>query len=379
MEPYFTRISCWIEYKDLPPVIEKEYLGFYESSWDVRTNLFIKNNLEKINTALKTYPSEYCYYEMHYVPQPATIEFVPDLEKWKEMEEIAEEQREETDEKLGVIYCSLFQDRGHENPRIQRVLIFNVEDNTPQAILAAIRYMAQFADKMKNEVRYGSGIIPHRYDRPWKVDLAIDQKELYDSAFGWLEMKNEMYFSQTLLEYDEESHRLWFVDNHGKKDKEFIPHDLLAQAFYILVWNHPEGIKDYDLCVSPADKPGLVREKELKEEFVRYYKFLNPQKDQQNMDPEFYEKKINNFCEFVNRSARDTARSRIKNAFKRHESERVNEYYAAKVAEYYAFDATDGIIKVKNRSTTIILPDYLMSDRLKKYNAEQADNADKQS
>ena len=373
MEPYFTRITCWIEYKDVPPVIEKNYLGFYESTWDVRTNTFIKDNLEKINAALETYPSAYCYYQMHYVPQPQASAFSTDEEKWSELDKIAEEQREETDEKLGVIYCSLFQDRGHENPRIQRVLIFNVEDNTPEAILAAIRYMGQLADQLKKEVMYGSGTIPYRYSRPWKVDLAVEHKDLYDSAFDWLEGKNEMYFVQPILKYDDKTHRLWFMDNQGNIDDEFGKHDLLSQAFYVLVWNHPEGgVKDSDLYYSANDDSSKKERVEaLKEEFAEYYRILNDKKSIEEA-----RKQVDFFCKEECRDVRNTARSRIKKAFFTHEKNRVNMRFAQKVADYYSFGA-DGTIKVINRSTTILLPDFLMSDRLKKYNAEHANDANK--
>lgn len=372
MEPYCTRVSCEIKEVGVPPAIEKEYLGYYESNWDVRTNEFIKNNKEKIEIALKTYPSEYCYYDFHYASQPTILELGTEEEKWQRLDETAEEQREETNKEEGILYCLLFQDRGKASSKRQRLLVINVEDNTPQTILAAIRYMAQFADKMKKEVEHGSGTIPYRFRRPWKVDLAVEHKKLYDSAFGWLEGKNEMYFKQTILEFDEKSHRLWFLDNHGVKDKKFVNSDLVAQAFFILVWNHPEeGVKDYDLCVEPNDKTGLIRQKELRAELARYYQFIKT--GRLVKDSSFYEETINKFCESC--EDRNSARSRIKSAFKQHETERVNKYFAAKVAEYYSF-GTDGKIKVINRSTTVILPDELMSDRLKKYNAEHADDAD---
>lgn len=371
MEPYFTRVSCEIMYERIPAAIEEDYLGYYESNWDVRTNEFIKSNYKKIQAALKTYPSEYCYYNFHYVSQPTEIELGEE-----EVGMEAENQRENTSMQEGILYCLLFQDRGKANSKWQRLLVINIEDNTPQAILAAIRYMTRFADRMKNEVKYGSGIIPARYGRQWKVDLAVECKDLYDSAFDWLEGKNEMYFSQTILKYDEDSHRLWFLDNKGEKAKKFLNSDLKAQAFYILVWNHPEeGVKDYDLCVEPSDKAGLVRQKELRAELARYYQIIKIGKLAN--DPMFYEDAINKFCE--NRDDRDTARSRIGTAFYKHELERVkgNKLFAKKVREYYAFDATNGTIKVTNRSTTILLPDSLMSDRLKKYNEEHANNADK--
>lgn len=374
MEPYFTRVSCEIKEVGVPPAIEKEYLGYYESNWDVRTNEFIKNNKEKIGIALKTYPSEYCYYDFHYASQPTVLELGTEEEKWQRLDETAEEQREETNKEEGILYCLLFQDRGKASSKRQRILVINVEDNTPQTILAAIRYMAQFADKMKKEVEHGSGNIPYRYRRPWKVDLAVEHKKLYDSAFGWLEGKNEMYFSQTILKYDEATHRLWFVDNQGNKDKEFVPHDLITQAFFLLHWNHPEGIPESDF--SKADKQNdQKRVDSLIREYAEYYKILSQNRGRKNEDIAYFQKQVEFYCLPECRSERNTLKSRIKAAFKKHIKERVNEFYANKVAEYYSF-GSNGKIKVINRSTTIILPDELMSDRLKKHNAEHADDAD---
>lgn len=374
MEPYFSRVSCEIMYERIPAAIEEDYLGYYESNWDVRANEFIKNNKEKIKAALKTYPSEYCYYYFHYVSQPTEIELGEE-----EVGEVAEKQRENTSMQEGILYCLLFQDRGKVNSKWQRLLVINVEDNTPQSILAAIRYMAQFADKMKNEVKYGSGTIPAKYRRQWKVDLAVECKDLYDSAFDWLEGKNEMYFSQPILKYDEDSHRLWFVDGKGNMDEEFVSeyHDLLAQAYYLLVWNHPEGIKDSDLYCDTDDAEKQVRIKAMKEEFATYYNIINPYKDTPERALEYARKQAYSFFSKECKSVRSTARSRIKDAFIKHETDRVNSDYAKKVAEYYTFNAKEGKIKVINRTTTILLPDSLMSDRLKKYNAEHADNADK--
>lgn len=377
MEPYFTKVTCSIKGSNVLSIPDNR-IFFYESPWDFQTNEFIKNNKDKINVALKTYPSEYCYYKLEYIPLSSTMKFKDEEEKIKFMEQTAKKQRPMSHDRWGVFYCSLFQDNGPFNPGEQRVLFVNVEDNTPQAILTAIRYLAQFADKMKNEVKDGSGCIPQEYILPWQVDLAVEEKDLYNSAFDWLEGKNELYFNQRIVKYDENSHRLWFVDNHDNIDKEFVAHDLLTQAFYILVWNHPEGVKDYDLCVSPADKDGLKRERELKDEFTKYYIFLKTGKvDIKN--PEEFRKKVDNFCEFVNSKARHTARTRIRTAFFEHEKERVkdNELFAKKVADYYGFDATEGKIKVINRIETIYLPEELMSEKLKKYNEEHADHADK--
>lgn len=379
MEPYFTRVSCQVKPSGSPPIPEKK-IGYFESTWDVRTNAFLSANKNKIITALRTFPSKYCYYEDFYiVHSPAVPEFGSDEEKSREVDQIAEEQRNSSNMEQGIIYCPIFHDKGSRETIIQRVIVINLEDNKPQAILAAIRYLARLADQFNDEITLGSGYLPLKYYRPWQVDLKVECEDLYDTAWDWLEGTSEMYFVQTILEYDEKSHRLWFVDNKGNKDKEFLNHDLMAQAFYLLVWNHPEGVPDYDLCVRPNDKAGLIREQELKAELAAYYRILNPLQDKHNNDPEWYEKKVNEFCDFEQRKKRYTARSRIQSAFREHETKRVNSDFGEKVAEYYSFDAATGIIKVANRSTTIILPDSLMSERLKKYNAEQADNADKQS
>ena len=374
---HFTRISCWIYSRTVPP-IASDTIIFYESKWDTQTNRFMEENKKKINSALATYPSGYCDFTFHPVKQPIALKFESEEERLKVLREKADKHKNATTDKGGVIYCALLQDRGKEDPNTQRIMVFNIEDCTERTIIAAIWLMSRMADKFKDDISKGQGFIsPFYLDEMWQVDMAVDYRDLYDSAYDWLEGKNEMYFSQKILEYDEVTHRLWFVNNEGVKDKEFLNHDLMTQAFYLLVWNHPEGVKDYDLCVSPADKAGLIREQELKAEFVRYYQILNPYKDKQSCDADFYKKKVDKFCDIENRKTRDTARSHIKTAFEEHESDRVNADFAQKVAEYYSFDATTGIIKVANRSTTIILPDSLMSDRLKKYNAEHTDNADK--
>lgn len=147
------------------------------------------------------------------------------------------------------------QDKGHEEYTSQRVMTFNIEDCTEQAIITAIRYMAALADNFKDEVLTGSGSIPAKYRQMWQVDLAVECKELYDSVDDWLSGKYEMCFTQPILKFDDATHRLWFVKNNGELDEEFIvkQHDLLAQAFYILMWNHPEGIKDSDLCYSEEE------------------------------------------------------------------------------------------------------------------------------
>lgn len=384
MEPFFTRVSCQVVSGGLPPR-QEDAIGYYESRWDVRTNAFIREHKEKIITALKTYPSKYCYYkDLYIVPQPIIPEFGTDEDKQKVVEQKAEEQHHNTNINMGIVYCPIFQDRNSREIGSQRVVVINVEDNKPQAILAAIRYLARLADQFKDEVTIGSGYLPLRYYDPWQVDLEVECKDLFDTAFDWLDGKNEMYFSQTVLKYDKESRRLWFVDNKGNKDEEFISeyHDLLAQAYYILVWNHPEGIKDSDLYCDKDDLEKLEKVKAIREEFTSYYYVISQYRDSDERAFSYAQKQVNSFCNKECKETRSTARSRIKSAFRDHETNRVNKDFAKKVAEYYSFNAKEGKIKVINRSTTIILPDSLMSDRLKKYNAEQAakeDNADSQS
>ena len=162
MEPYFTKVTCSIKGSNVLSIPDNR-IYFYESPWDFQTNEFIKNNKDKINVALKTYPSEYCYYKLEYIPLSSTMKFKDEEEKIKFMEQTAKKQRPMSHDRWGVFYCSLFQDNGPFNPGEQRVLFVNVEDNTPQAILTAIRYLAQFADKMRNEVKDGSGCIPQEY------------------------------------------------------------------------------------------------------------------------------------------------------------------------------------------------------------------------
>lgn len=376
MDAHFSRISCWIYNRPVPPM-PVDAIVYYESSWDVQTNTYIKENLDKINTALSTYPSGHCYFKMFYVPQPTIQVFGTEEEKLQELERKAAMYHEATSPFEGIISCALLQDKGHEDYTSQRVMTFNVEDCKPHAILTAIRYMAKLADQFKDDVLKGTGSIPAKFRQMWQVDLAAECKDLYNSAYGWLEGKNEMYFAQTILKYDEKTHRLWFVDGKGNMDEEFGNHDLLSQAFYLLEWNHPEGVKDSDLYYQPNDDdPPKERVKTLRNEFVKYYRVINNKKTIEEAQDH-----VDFFCKEECRDVRNIARSRIKKSFFIHEKNRVNELFAQKVAEYYSFGA-NGIIKVINRSTTIILPDSLMSDRLRNYNAEQAEkegNADSKS
>lgn len=368
MEPHFSRISCWIFNRPVPPM-PIDAIVYYESSWDIQTNEYIKENQKKINAALSTYPSGYCRFQLFYVPQPKLQTFESEEEAQKELERKAALYHEATSPFEGVISCALLQDKGHEEYTSQRVMTFNIEDCTPQAILTAIRYMAKLADDFKDEVLERSGSIPAVYRQMWQVDLAVECKDFYETNEEWLSGKYEMFFSEPILKYDEKTHRLWFVDNNGDIEEEFVPHDLLAQAFYLLVWNHREGIKDYDLCSAPNDKLAQEREKNLKEEFTNYYKILNPGRDVQLGDPDFHKKQIIKFCDSKGGDARNTARSRIKKAFLIHETKRVHELYANKVASYYAFDGKEGIIKVANRNT-IILPDCLKETLLHEENSD---------
>ena len=131
----------------------------------------------------------------------------------------------------------------------------------------------------------------------------------------------------------------------------------MAQAFYILVWNHPEGVKDSDLCT--PYKEGKAREALLKEELSSYYKIFSPIKDKQMGIPDYYKEQVEKFCAVDEYAKRNTARSRIKKAFIERETKRVHELYAKKVASYFSFDAKEGIIKVGNRNSVIDLPDSL--------------------
>jgi hypothetical protein len=340
---------------------------YYESSWDIQTNEYIKQNLDKINDALSTYPSGYCRFQLFYVPQPKLQMFESEEEAQKELERKAALYHEATSPFEGVISCALLQDKGHEEYTSQRVMTFNIEDCTPQAILTAIRYMAKLADDFKDEVLDRSGSIPAVYRQMWQVDLAVECKEFYETNEKWLSGKYEMFFTEPILKYDENSHRLWFIDKNGNLEEEFVPHNLQAQAFYILVWNHREGVKDRDLCSAPNDEQAQAREKLLKEELVKYYKILSPNKDTQFVEPHYYEEKVESFCSpTYNRSSIIT---KIRNAFINHETKRVHKLYAKKVASYYAFDGKEGIIRVANRNT-IILPDCLKETLLHEENTD---------
>ena len=370
MEAHFSRISCWIFNRPVPPM-PIDTIVYYESSWDLRTNDFIKQNQKKINDALSTYPSGYCRFQLFYVPQPQTQYFANEEEKQAELNRKAALYKNATSPFEGMLSCALKQDKGHEEYTSQRIMTFNIEDCTEQTILTAIRYMAKLADDFKDEVMEGSGAIPAQYRQMWQVDLAIECKELYDSVSSWLSGDYEMYFTQPILKFDEETHRLWFVDNKGNLKEQFVKNDLLTQAFYILVWNHPEGIKDSDLCCDPTNKEAVIREKELKEEFVQYYQIFNTKHAAPIM-------KIEEFCSANSSNDRSIARNRIKNAFLNHETNRVHELFAQKLTSYYSFDGKEGIIRAENidpinnpnyNRTTIILPDKLKLNILK-HNAD---------
>ena len=356
MEAHFTRISCWIFNRPVPPM-PIDAIVYYESSWDTKTNIFIKENQKKINDALSTYPSGYCRFQFFYVSQPRLQVFESEEEEQKELQRKAAMYHEATSPFEGTISCALVQDKGHEEYTSQRVMTFNVEDCTEQTIITAIRYMAKLADDFKDEVIDRSGSIPAVYRQMWQVDLAVECKDFYETNNKWLSGEYELFFTQTMLKFDERTHRLWFVDNKGELDEEFVQHDLMAQAFYILVWNHPEGVKDSDLCT--PYKEGKAREAQLKEELSHYYKIFNPIKDTQMGNPEYYKEQVEKFCAIDEYAKRNTARSRIKKAFIERETKRVHELYARKVASYFSFDAKDGIIKVGNRNSVIDLPDSL--------------------
>lgn len=368
MDPHFSRISCWIFNRPVPPM-PVDAIVYYESSWDTQTNVFIKTNQKKINDALSTYPSGYCRFQLFYVPQPKLQIFESEEEAQKELERKAAMYHEATSPFEGVISCALLQDKGHEEYTSQRIMTFNIEDCTQQAILTAIRYMANLADDFKDEVLKRSGSIPVVYRQMWQVDLAVECKDFYETNEKWLSGKYEMFFTEPILKFDEETHRLWFIDNNGDLEEEFVPHDLLSQAFYVLAWNHREGIRDCDLCNNTDDKEAQHRKEQIIDEFVRYYKIFNPGRDTQLGDPNFYLKQIKFFFGQDNRDARNISRSRIKKAFRIHETKRVHELYAEKVASYYAFDGKEGIIKVTNRNT-VILPDYLKETLLHEGNKD---------
>lgn len=386
MEAHFSRISCWIFNRPVPPM-PIDAIVYYESSWDIQTNTYVKENLQKINDALSTYPSGYCRFQLFYVPQPTIQEFGTEEERLQNLECKAALYHDATSPFEGTISCALMQDKGHEEYTSQRVMTFNIEDCTEQAIITAIRYMAALADDFKDEVLTRSGSIPAKYRQMWQVDLAVECKELYDSVDDWLSGKYEMCFTQPILKFDDATHRLWFVKNNGELDEEFIvkQHDLLAQAFYILMWNHPEGIKDSDLYYSEKEnnEAKKIRVDALKKEFVEYYKIMSPDsyRDSKERMLIHYQKQINYFCDKENRNERSIARSRIKTAFMEHETKRVHKLFAEKVTSYYAFTGKEGIIKAENidpvnnpnyNRTTIILPDELKINIIKH-------NANKQS
>lgn len=354
----FTRVSCWILNRTVPPM-PNDCIVYYDSSWDYKTNSFITENYEQIKVALGAVPSAYCKFNFSQVEQPTSINYDSKEEKMRAQAQKAAQYKTATNPFEGTLSCALFQDKGHEDPTTQRLLIINIEDCTRLCILTAIRYMAKLADFLKDEVKLRSGSIPEKYRQMWQIDLAnehdecLDCDDLYDTVEKWFRRDNKMLFTEPMLEFDEKTHRLWFLDNKGHKTAPFVKGNLLAQAFYILVWNHQfDGVKDIDLCCEPNDKTAIERQKQLQKELIAYYKIFKP-----NQSDELYEDRVMKLCSGYGSENRNSLRSKIKKSF-RDQFKSVDENYAEEVVEYYAFDATPGIIKVEDRST-IILPDSL--------------------
>ncbi len=144
---HFTRVSCWIYSRQIPP-LPNNVIVYYESTWDTKTNKFIKDHLDEINAALQTYPSSYCYFEMFRVPQPFTPARTTDEEE-KVLQEKAQIYKDATSPFEGIISCALLQDKDHEEPTTQRIVTINIEDCTEEAIITAIRYMSRLADMLR--------------------------------------------------------------------------------------------------------------------------------------------------------------------------------------------------------------------------------------
>lgn len=358
---HFTRISCWI-YSRLIPPIPANAIIYYESSWDTKTNKFVMDNLDKINHALATYPSGYCSFQLFYVHQPALPEFDSEEDRQKDLQQKAEFYKEATSPFEGIISCALLHDKGHEEPTTQRVMTFNIEDCTEKAIIAAIRLMSHMADKFKDDVIEGSGSIPSSVRQMWQVDLKKEYTELYNSTDLWLSGNYEMCLTMPILEYKEDSHRLWFFPSKKMEAEKFdkANGDLKAQAYYLFFWNHFDIIRDSDFKESTSNMRAYLRLKEWKKELEIYYRKINDNKPLEKRDGNkvqsiTYPKAIEDFCSRANFKVE---RSRIRKSFVDHETRRVQATFAKKMSTYYEIDGDNGYIKLNNRDT-IILPDEL--------------------
>lgn len=359
---HYTRISCWIYNHPVPP-LAPDIICYYESKWDTETNKFILENKDRIANALATYPSGYCSFSFHPVPQPVQLKFDSEEERLSALKQKAEKHKNATTDKSGTIYCTLLQDKGKELTDSYRLLVFNIEDCTKKTIIAAIRLMSFMADKFKDDIMDGPGYIdPSLIDEMWQVNLKTEYPELYETTDLWLSGDYEMCFTMPILEYKEDSHRLWFFPTKKMAAEKFdrVHGDLKAQAYYLLFLNHYDIIRDNDFFRSEKDLRGRILLNEWKKELEIYYRIINDNRPVfmtkgTKRVPCTYQEKIDEFCK--NASFKGE-RNRIRASFIDHETRRVQATFAEKMSTYYEVNGDKGYIKLNNRDT-IVLPDKL--------------------
>ena len=350
----FTRISCWTYNHPVPP-LPQEIIVFYESKWDLNLNEFIDKHKEQIKDALLTYPSENCSFLFRPVPLPFKPQFESEEEKQLYMQKKAKQYKDGTTPFNGIIACALPQDRGFEEDTSYRLMTFNIEDCTEEAVIAAIRYMAKLADEFKADVKF-QGRIPEEYRERWQVDLKEACPELYDTTDLWLSGKYDLCFTEPLMRFDENIHRLLFVAV-GDMPEERLINEIKAEMLYIFYWNHFDLIRDADFQCPNKESRAYKRLQHIKAELEIYHRILSGKKDKDIS----FSKSINSFCK---QKSHSTARSRIRSAIFDHEKRRVNqEKYPTKMITYYEMDGEVGYIRITGRDT-IELPDYMKRTRM---------------
>lgn len=352
---HFHRISCWIYSRTVPP-LAPDIIAYYESKWDTETNRFIKENKENIRSALATYPSEYCSFDFHIVPQPIQPVFSSEGERLNELQKKANKHHTATTDKSGIIYCSLLQDKGKEDPNTQRQMIFNIEDCTKETIIAAIRLMSRMADKFKDEILLGKGFIDRDYlEEMWQIDLKEECPDFFETNKLWLEGKYDLFFTEPILEYNEPATRLKFVPSKKLPDVNFLS-DFYAEALYILYWNHFDIIKEKDL-LHPDNARYKKRLNLLKQEFGKYYMVLKGvTEDTSQKELIKLQDKLDKFWKRKNFSI---LRNKVSDSFVDHEHKRTDsEKYAKKMVTYYEMDGELGYVRLNSRDT-VVLPDSL--------------------
>ena len=360
---HFTRISCWIVNRPAPP-LAPDVICYYESKWDTETNQFIWDNKARIANALATYPSGYCSFKFSVCPQPVPLAFETEEERLNALQKKAEKHKNATTPLYGNIYCTLLQDKGKESADSYRLMIFNIEDCTKTTIIAAIRLMSHLADKFKDDILEGPGYIDptviDEIDEMWQIDLKIEYPELYETTELWLSGDYEMCFTMPILEYKDDTHRLWFFPSKKvpaeKFDKEH--GDLKAQAYYLFFLNHFDIIRDGDFDRPETDKRGCILLEDWKKELEIYYRIINNNKPLvkgPKRVPCTYQEKIDEFCRNANFRGE---RNRIRASFIDHETRRVQATFAEKMSTYYEVNGDKGYVKLNNRET-IVLPDKL--------------------